>query len=55
MIKLLINGNEVHLSVKEAEELQIDIERQLMEHYDTLRVEQSITQSISSDILYREE
>ena len=51
MIKLLINGHLVQLSVKDAEELQIDIERQLMEHYDNVRIEQSI----EPGILYREE
>lgn len=51
MIKLIINGHLVQLSAKDAEELQIDIERQLMEHYDTIRVEQSI----GPEILYREE
>lgn len=51
MIKLIINGHLVQLSAKDAEELQIDIERQLMEHYDAIRIEQSI----EPGILYREE
>lgn len=51
MIKLLINGHLVQLSAKDAEELQIDIQRQLMEHYDTMRIEQCI----EPGILYSEE
>lgn len=51
MIKLIINGHQVELSAKDAEELQIDIERQLMEHYDNMRIEQSM----EPGILYREE